>query len=681
VAGPYAHLLAPLDLGFTKLRNRVLMGSMHTGLEDDSRSFHRLQAYFAERARGGVGLIVTGGFAPNIAGWTSPFAGRLTTHAAARRHRPIAAAVHAEGGKIALQILHTGRYGYHPLAVAPSRLKSPITPFTPRALSARGVDRQIRAFVRCASLAREAGYDGVEIMGSEGYFINQFLVAHTNHRTDEWGGSYANRMRLPVEIVARTREAVGLDFILIYRLSMLDLVPDGSDWGEVVLLAKAIERAGATIINTGIGWHEARIPTIATSVPRGAFAWVTRKLKGEVGIPLCATNRINTPEVGDRIIADGSADMVSMARPLLADADFVVKAAAGRADEINTCIACNQACLDHVFQRKIASCLVNPRAGHETELQYVRTVAPKRIAVIGAGPAGLACATVLAERGHAVDVYEAAADIGGQFNMARRIPGKEEFHETLRYFRRRIEVTGVHLRLGIRVDAQSLLAGKYDEIVLATGVLPRATDIPGEAEQRAAGRVLSYVDVLLHGCEVGARVAIVGAGGIGFDVAEFLTAGPHSPSLDATAWLREWGVTDPGQARSGLTTPQIEPSPRKVYLLQRKATPLGKGLGKTTGWIHRAALKSKRVEMIGGVNYEAIDASALTISFGEARTNHTRLEVDTIVLCAGQEPLRELQGPLRAAGCNVHLIGGADIAGELDAKRAIDQGSRLAARL
>jgi 2,4-dienoyl-CoA reductase (NADPH2) len=678
---PYPHLLAPLDLGFTQLRNRVLMGSMHTGLEDDSKSFGRLTAYFAERARGGVGLIVTGGFAPNIAGWTSPFAGRLTTHAAAQRHRPIPAAVHTEGGKIALQILHTGRYGYHPLAVAPSRLKSPITPFTPRALSARGVERQIRAFVRCACLAREAGYDGVEIMGSEGYFINQFLAAHTNKRTDEWGGSFANRMRLPVEIVARTRAAVGADFILIYRLSMLDLVPEGSDWSEVVQLAQAVERAGATIINTGIGWHEARIPTIATSVPRAAFAWVTRKLKGEVGIPLCATNRINTPEVGDRIIAEGSADMVSMARPLLADAEFVVKAAAGRADEINTCIACNQACLDHVFQRKIASCLVNPRAGHETLLRYEPTSTPKRIAVVGAGPAGLACATVLAERGHTVDVYEAATAIGGQFNMAKRIPGKEEFHETLRYFGRRIEVTGVRLQLGIRVDPATLLARKYDEVVLATGVIPRDPGIPGEDEQRAAGRVLSYIDVLLHGRPVGQRVAVVGAGGIGFDVAEFLVAGPHSPALDTTAWLREWGVTDPEKARSGLTTPQVEPPQRQVYLLQRKAAPLGKGLGKTTGWIHRAALKSKRVEMIGGVNYEGIDAHGLTVSYGESRTGRMRIDVDNVVLCTGQEPLRELHEPLRAAGCSVHLIGGADVAGELDAKRAIEQGSRLAARL
>jgi 2,4-dienoyl-CoA reductase (NADPH2) len=678
---PYPHLLAPLDLGFTTLRNRVLMGSMHTGLEDDPKHFHRLTAYFAERARGGVGLIVTGGFAPNIEGWAAPFSGRLTTSAAAHKHRPITDAVHAEGGRIALQILHTGRYGYHPLAVAPSRLKSPISPFTPRALSARGVERQIRAFVRCAKLAREAGYDGVEVMGSEGYFINQFLAAHTNRRTDEWGGSYENRMRLPVEIVARTREAVGRDFIIVYRLSMLDLVPDGSTWEEVVQLAKAIERAGATIINTGIGWHEARIPTIATSVPRAAFAWVTRKLKGEVTIPLCATNRINAPEVAERVLADGCADMVSMARPLLADAEFVNKAAAGRADEINTCIACNQACLDHVFQRKVASCLVNPRAAYETEIVIQRAERTKRIAVVGAGPAGLACATTLAERGHTVDLFEAAAEIGGQFNMAKRIPGKEEFHETLRYFQRRIETTGVRLALGRAVSAGELAAGGYDEIVLATGVTPRDPHIEGEQEFRAAGKVISYVDLLLHGRQAGERVAVVGAGGIGFDVSEFLVSGGHSTTLDTQAWLREWGVADPAAARGGLGKPEITQPARQVYLLQRKVAPLGKGLAKTTGWIHRAQLKMKRVEMIGGVNYERIDARGLHLSFGERHEKPMLLEVDTIVLCAGQEPCRDLAEPLRTRGATVHLIGGADVAAELDAKRAIEQGTRLAAAL
>jgi len=681
MATPYPHLLAPLDLGFTCLRNRVLMGSMHTGLEDDPKHFHRLTAYFAERARGGVGLIVTGGFAPNIEGWAAPFSGRLTTSAAARKHRPITDAVHAEGGKVALQILHTGRYGYHPLAVAPSRLKSPISPFTPRALSGRGVERQIRGFVRCAKLAREAGYDGVEVMGSEGYFINQFLAAHTNRRTDEWGGSYENRMRLPVEIVSRTREAVGRDFIIVYRLSMLDLVPGGSTWDEVVQLAKAIERAGATIINTGIGWHEARIPTIATSVPRAAFAWVTKKLKGEVSIPLCTTNRINAPEVAEQVLADGSADMVSMARPLLADADFVNKAAAGRADEINTCIACNQACLDHVFQRKVASCLVNPRAAYETEIVIRPAAKPKRIAVVGAGPAGLACATTLAERGHAVDLFEASGEIGGQFNMAKRIPGKEEFQETLRYFRRRIEITGVRPWLNRAVTADELATGGYDEIVLATGVTPRDPRIEGEDEFRATGRVISYVDLLLHGKPAGQRVAVVGAGGIGFDVSEFLVSGGHSTTLDTEAWLREWGVADPAAARGGLGTPEITPAARQVYLLQRKAAPLGKGLGKTTGWIHRAQLKMKRVEMIGGVNYERIDAGGLHVSFGERHEKPTLLEVDTIVLCAGQEPQRALAEPLRAKGASVHLIGGADVAAELDAKRAIEQGTRLATTL
>ena len=676
----YRNLLAPLDLGHTRLRNRVLMGSMHTGLEDHAKTFPRLVEYFRERARGGVGLIVTGGFAPNVEGWTAPFGGRLATRAAAARHRPITEAVHAEGGHIALQILHTGRYGYHPLAVAPSRIKSPISPFAPRELTARGIERQIRAFVRCAVLAREAGYDGVEVMGSEGYFINQFLAEHTNRRTDDWGGSWSNRMRLPVEIVARTRAAVGRDFIIVYRLSMLDLVPGGGSWDETVELARAIERAGASIINTGIGWHEARIPTIATSVPRAAFAWVTRKLKGEVSIPLCTTNRINTPEVAEQVLADGCADMVSMARPLLADPEFVAKAAAGRADEINTCIACNQACLDHVFQRKIASCLVNPRAGHETELVYTPAAQPKRVAVVGAGPAGLACATVLAGRGHAVDLYDAATDIGGQFNLAKRVPGKEEFHETVRYFRRRLEVLGIVPRLGTRVTAEALLTATYDEIVLATGVVPRDPRIEGAAEQSRAGRVLSYLEVL-NGRPVGPRVAIVGAGGIGFDVAEFLVADGHSTALDPVAWMAEWGVADPAVARGGLAPPRIDPPSRRVYLLQRKPAPLGKGLGKTTGWIHRAALKAKRVEMIGGVNYDRVDDRGLHVSFGERHEKPMLLEVDTVVICAGQEPLRELEAPLRAAGASVHLIGGADVAAELDAKRAIDQGSRLAARL
>ncbi|MCP5283694.1 MAG: NADPH-dependent 2,4-dienoyl-CoA reductase [Burkholderiaceae bacterium] len=679
----YPHLLAPLDLGFTTLPNRVLMGSMHTGLEDGRQHFPAMAAYFAERARGGVGLMVTGGFAPNIEGWAKPFAGTLATPAAARRHRTVTDAVHAEGGRIALQILHTGRYGYQPLCVAPSRLKSPISPFTPRALSARGIERQIRAFVRCAKLARDAGYDGVEIMGSEGYFINQFLVTHTNQRADEWGGDYANRMRLPVEIVTRVREAVGPDFILIYRLSMLDLIPDGSSWPEVVALAKAVVAAGTTILNTGIGWHEARVPTIATSVPRAVFADVTRRMRDElrgagITVPLVTSNRINTPEVAEQVLADGSADLVSLARPLLADPAFVAKAAAGRAADINTCIACNQACLDHTFKNQLASCLVNPRAGQETTLLIQPAPQRKRYAVVGAGPGGLATATTLAERGHAVDLFEAADRIGGQFNMACRVPGKEEFAETLRYFGRRLEATGVRLHLGVRADAAALAAGGYDAVILATGVLPRDPQIPGQD----GPNVLRYTDVLLHGRPVGARVAIVGAGGIGFDVAEFLVTPPgQSTTLDAMAWRAEWGVTDPTAVRGGVVPPKPSPPARQVTLLQRKPGKLGAGLGKTTGWIHRAALHHKRVEMIAGVNYERIGPDGLFVTHGPERKDGQMIECDTVVLCAGQEPLRELEAPLVAAGVTVHRVGGADVAAELDAKRAIDQGTRLAARM
>jgi 2,4-dienoyl-CoA reductase (NADPH2) len=684
----YPHLLAPLDLGFTTLKNRVLMGSMHTGLEDGRKHFERMAVFFAERARGEVGLIVTGGFAPNIEGWAKPFAGTLATSGAARRHKIITDAVHAEGGKIALQILHTGRYGYSPLCVAPSRIQSPITPFTPRELSARGIERQIRAFVRCARLAREAGYDGVEVMGSEGYFINQFLVTHTNQRSDEWGGSYENRMRLPLEILARMREAVGPDFIIIYRLSMLDLVPNGSSWEEVVELARRVAKGGATIINTGIGWHEARIPTIATSVPRAGFAWVTAKLRArlrEEGIttPLITSNRINMPDVAEGVLADGSADMVSRARPFLADAELVKKARQGRADEINTCIACNQACLDHTFAQKISTCLVNPRAAYEQEI-VVRPLgstggARKRIAVVGAGPAGLAAATTLAERGHAVTLFDAAAEIGGQFNMAKRIPGKEEFSETLRYFGRRIEITGVDLRLNCRAGVDAL--NGFDEVLLATGVSARDPKIKGQAEGAARGQVLSYIDVLRHDKPVGGRVAIVGAGGIGFDVAEYLLEAGHSLTLDPAAWRRHWGVGDPEQVRAGLLRPAPDAPTRQITLLQRKAGKPGAGLGKTTGWIHRAALKMKHVDMLASVNYEQITPEGLWVSYGEKRADAQLIEADTIVLCAGQEPLRELEAPLRAAGVSVHLIGGALEAGELDAKRAILQGTRLACTL
>jgi len=676
-AARYPHLLAPLDLGFTTLRNRSLMGSMHTGLEEKPGGFERMAAYFAERARGGVGLMVTGGIAPNEEGGVYAGAAKLSTAQEADNHRVVTQAVHDAGGKICLQILHAGRYAYSPKQVAPSALQAPINPFTPRELDEEGIEKQIVDFVNCSRLAQSAGYDGVEIMGSEGYFINQFLAAHTNHRTDRWGGSYENRMRLAVAIVTRVREAVGPHFIIIFRLSMLDLVEGGSDWDEIVTLAKAIEQAGATLINTGIGWHEARIPTIATKVPRAAFSKVTAKLRGAVQIPLITTNRINTPEVAEQILAEGDADMVSMARPFLADPDFINKAAEGRADEINTCIGCNQACLDHTFGGKLTSCLVNPRACHETELNYLPTPQVKKIAVVGAGPAGLAAATVAAERGHQVVLFDSASEIGGQFNVAKRVPGKEEFYETLRYFNRKLQTTGVEVCLQRRVDVAQLVEGRFDEIILATGIAPRTPTIPGIDHPK----VLSYLDVLLQRRPVGPSVAVIGAGGIGFDVSEFLVHEGVATSQDRDAFWREWGIDTALQARGGVAGIKAQPHApaRQVYLLQRKASKVGDGLGKTTGWIHRTGLKNKGVQMLNSVDYLSIDDAGLRVSIagGEPQL----LAVDNVVICAGQDPLRELHDGLVGAGQSVHLIGGADVAAELDAKRAINQGSRLAAQL
>ena len=672
----YKHIFEPLELGFTTLKNRILMGSMHTGLEEEKNGIERIATYYAERAKGGVGLIVTGGIAPNIQGWTGPFAARMSSKKHAIHHQKITKAVHAEGGKICMQILHAGRYGYHPFNVAPSKIKSPITPFTPFKLWESGIKRTIKDFVNSAKLSKLAGYDGIEIMGSEGYLINQFIAKRTNKRTDSWGGNYQNRMRLPIELVKQTREAVGKNFIIIYRLSMLDLVEGGSSWEEIVKLGKAIEAAGATIINTGIGWHESRIPTIATSVPRAAFTWVTKKMKEEIKIPLITSNRINMPETAEKVLAEGHADMVSMARPFLADPEWVNKAKAEKSDEINTCIGCNQACLDHVFQRKVASCLVNPRACHETELNYLPTKSKKKIAVVGAGPAGLSAATIAAERGHDVTLFDAASETGGQFNMAKQIPGKEEFYETLRYFNRQIELHNVNLKLETKVSTDDLVNSDFDEIIIATGIKPRELKIDGSNHSK----VLSYIDVLKYKKPVGKRVAVIGAGGIGFDVSEYLSNEGESSAVNIDAWLKEWGIDKTLKARSGIedVTPYFEESPREIFMFKRSKGKFGGNLGKTTGWIHRSTLKKKKVQFIGEVTYNRIDDDGLHYIQNEEQKV---LKVDNVVICAGQTPFKDLYQPLLDLGKNVYVIGGADFASELDAKKAINQGARLAAKL
>ncbi|SFR73077.1 NADPH-dependent 2,4-dienoyl-CoA reductase [Maribacter stanieri] len=670
----YTHIFEPLDLGFTILKNRIIMGSMHTGLEEKKNGLERIATYYAERARGGVGLIVSGGIAPNVQGWTAPFSARMSTKKHAKHHKVITDAVHKEGGKICMQILHSGRYGYHPLAVAPSAIKSPITPFKPFKLKQSGIKRTIKDFVNSAKLAKLAGYDGVEIMGSEGYLINQFIAERTNKRTDNYGGSYENRMRLPIALVKQTREAVGEEFIIIYRLSMLDLVKKGSSWQEVVALGKEIEKAGATIINTGIGWHEARIPTIATSVPRAAFTWVTKKMKEELSIPLVTSNRINMPETAEQVLAEGHADLVSMARPFLADPEWVNKASENKSDEINTCIGCNQACLDHVFQQKVASCLVNPRACHETELNYLPTEHRKKIAVIGAGPAGLAASTIAAQRGHEVILFDADKEIGGQFNMAKQIPGKEEFYETIRYFNTQIALHKVTVKLNTRVQADDIKNGNFDEVILATGIQPRSPKIEGIEHPK----VLNYLDVLKHKKPVGKRVAVIGAGGIGFDVSEFLAHEGESTSLHIDAWLKEWGIDKTITARSGIEGMQavVEPSPRELFMFKRSKGKFGANLGKTTGWIHRSTLKKKNVQFINSVKYIKIDDEGLHYVQNEEKKV---LAVDNVIICAGQLPFKELLSPLEALGLKVHVVGGADVASELDAKRAINQASRLAA--
>ncbi|MFV1602088.1 MULTISPECIES: FAD-dependent oxidoreductase [unclassified Phaeobacter] len=672
----YPKMLAPLDLGFTTLKNRVLMGSMHTGLEE-TKDWNRVAEFYADRARGGVALMVTGGIGPNLEGSVLPGAAMMASEQDVANHSIVTNRVHEAGGKIAMQILHAGRYAYGPKCVAPSPIKSPISPFPPQELDEEGIEKQISDIVNAAVLAQQAGYDGVEIMGSEGYFLNQFLVTHTNKREDRWGGSYENRMRLPIEVVRRTREAVGTDFIIIYRLSMIDLVPNGSTYDEVVELAQEIEKAGATILNTGIGWHEARIPTIATSVPRAAFAWVTKKLMGKVGIPVITSNRINTPEVAEQVLSEGCADMVSMARPMLADADFVAKAAEGKADQIAPCIACNQACLDHTFSGKLTSCLVNPRACHETELVLTPAESVKTVAIVGAGPAGLSTALAAAERGHKVTLFDRASEIGGQLNMAKQVPGKEEFWGLVDWYRTMLAQSDVTLELNREVSAGDLKG--FDEVVIATGVVPRDPQIPGQDRDN----VVDYIDVLRHKAKVGKRVAVIGAGGIGFDVSEFLLHEGESATENLPLWMKEWGVADPAEHRAGLAPegPQPEAPAREVTLLQRKAERHGKRLGKTTGWIHRATLKMKDVNFVGGVNYEKIDDDGLHVSFGEARENPTVIAADTVVLCSGQLSERSLADALAAQGTSCHVIGGADLAAELDAKRAINQGTRLAASL
>ncbi len=670
----YPHLLAPLDLGFTQLRNRVIMGSMHTGLEEEKQGFRKLAAFYAERAKGGVGLIITGGISPNFRGNLVPFGSQLTWWWQAAKHKQVTQAVHQHGGKICLQLLHAGRYGYHPFSVAPSAIQSPITPFKPKAMSDSAIRSTIRDFAHSARLAKKAGYDGVEIMGSEGYLLNQFICSRTNHRTDQWGGSYENRCRVPLEVVKAVREACGPDFIIIYRLSMLDLVEQGSSYDEVVQLAKWVEQAGATLINTGIGWHEARVPTIGTMVPRAAFSWITEQVRSQVGIPVIATNRINTPEVAETILASGQADLVCMARPFLADAEFVNKAAAGQSHLINTCIACNQACLDHIFKNKRASCLVNPRACYETELNFGKASTVKKIAVVGAGPAGLAFSVYAASKGHQVTLFDKATEIGGQFNYAKQVPGKEEFHQTLRYFAQMLKLHQVKLELGKEQTSESLQQAGFDEIVIATGIKARQLQLEGSDHPK----VLSYLNVLRDHAPVGQNVAIIGAGGIGFDVAEYLTE-PESLTLQPEHWLKDWGIDKTYQQRGALLAePVVEAAPRKVFLLQRKSSKVGAGLGKTTGWIHRSSLKKKNVEMFSAVQYDKVDDNGLWITLdGQQRC----LAVDNVVVCAGQESERTLFEQLKDSGLSVHLIGGADVAAELDAKRAIRQGAELAARL